>query len=146
MSTAKKKSVKAAPSMKPFQASEALFNELLRLGKTETASPGTILFSQGQPTDGVFLVLNGRVALSAGDDPVRITRIAGRASILGLPATVRDQPYSLTAEAVVLTQLCHIPAAPFRTFLQQNPTLCFEVLQIVAAELSALRDIAVYQA
>ena len=93
----------------------------------------------------MFLVLEGRVALSSGEDPVRITRIAERGSLLGLPATIRNKPYSLTAEAVTDLQLCHIVASRFCQQLAMNASLGLAVLTMLAEEISILRKLAVYE-
>ena len=99
----------------------------------------------GQESEGVFLVLEGRVALSSGEDPVRITRIAEKGSLLGLPATVRDKPYSLTAEAVTDLRVCHMLPAAFRELLATNATLGLTVVNMLAEEISILRKLAVYK-
>src|SRR5512138_2533411 len=75
----------------PFEAPANVREALLRIGEIITASPGTILFEQGKMTNGVFLLLEGRIALSSGEDPVRITRVAEKGSLLGLPATVGNK-------------------------------------------------------
>jgi hypothetical protein len=92
-----KRMPKAIPA---FQAPPAVCEELQRIGKHQTVESGTTLFERGEQNRGLFVVTSGRFALSSGDDPVRVTRIAEKGSLLGLPATVRDAPYSLTAEAV----------------------------------------------
>lgn len=131
---------------KPFMASPELCEALKSIGTILSVSSGEILFRKGDATKGVFLVLSGRVALSAGDDPVRITRIAEKGSILGLPATVRNKPYSLTAETVTECQLCRVTPEPFRELLSQNPAFGMSVIAMLAEEVSVLRKLAVYKA
>jgi CRP-like cAMP-binding protein len=133
-------------SPKPFEVSQQVSKQIVEIGKTETVSAGTILFRQGQHAKGVFLVLHGRVALSSGDDPVRITRIAEKGSLLGMPASIRDIPYSLTAEAVTNVQYCHLSVAKFRKMLSTNTALGLSVVNILAEEISVLRKLAVYKA
>jgi CRP-like cAMP-binding protein len=133
-------------SAKPFEVSTQVFKELVEIGTTESVSAGAILFRQGQHTKGVFLVLHGRVALSSGDDPVRITRVAEKGSLLGMPASIRNIPYSLTAEAVTGVQYCHLSVAKFRKLLSTNTALGLSVVNILAEEISVLRKLAVYKA
>ncbi len=133
-------------SPKPFEVTAQVSKELVEMGAIETASAGTILFRQGQHTKGVFLILSGRVALSSGDDPVRITRVAEKGSLLGMPASIRNIPYSLTAEAVTGVQYCHLSVAKFRKLLATNTALGLSVVNILADEISALRKLAVYKA
>lgn len=131
---------------KPFQVPKEVSAELVQVGTIKTAAPGTILFRQGQAPKGVFLVLEGRIALSSGEDPVRVTRVAEKGSLLGLPATVRNQPYSLTAESVSNVRVCHISTAKFRKMLSTNTELGLTVVNLLAEEISVLRRLAVYKA
>lgn len=131
--------------LKPFEASPVLCAELERIGTRQAFTAGSILFRQGEQSRGVFLVISGRVALSSGEDPTRITRIADTHSILGLPATVRNKPYSLTAEAVADGIVCHVLPARFRELLAGKPSVGAEVVTILAEELIALRRLAVYR-
>jgi len=130
---------------KAFECPGHLCDELIRIGEPGVAAPGTILFRQGKAAKGVFLLLDGRVAFSAGDDPVRITRIAEKGSLLGLPATVRNKPYSLTAEAVTHVRVCRVPATRFRKMLGENPQLGLFVIRMLAEEISVLRKLTVYR-
>ncbi len=139
----KRKKTEKTPS--PFEVSKALLAELEAIGTRKAVEAGTMLFRKGEPTRGVFVMLSGRVALSSGDDPVRITRVAERGSLLGLPATVLDNPYSLSAEAVVDSEVSVIPPARFRSFLSSNTRLGVEVVNILAEEIAVLRQLAVYQ-
>lgn len=129
----------------PFEATPEFCGELERIGTRQAFSSGSVLFRKGERPRGIFLVLEGRVALSSGDDPTRITRIAGAHSILGLPATVRDKPYSLTAEAVSEGIVCRVTPARFRKLLLGNPAIGSEVVAILAEEVIALRGLTVYR-
>ena len=134
-----------AKKSKPFECPEHVRNELIKIGRTRSVLAGTVLFRKGQDSEGVFLVLEGRVALSSGEDPVRITRIAEKGSLLGLPATVRDKPYSLTSEAVTDLRVCHVLPGAFREQLATNATLGLTVVNMLADEISILRKLAVYE-
>ncbi len=131
----------AAPFVAPFQ----VWKQLERDGAICDVNPGSFLFKRGEASKGVFVVLEGRVALSAGEDPTRIVRIAERGSLLGLPATVSGKPYSLTAEVVVQSRLALLSPARFRDLLRNNPVLGLVVVQMLAEEVSAVRKLAVYK-
>ena len=141
--------VRQKPMPKPtraFQAPPEVCEALQRIGKHLAIAPGTILFERGEQNRGLFVVAKGRFALSAGDDPVHVTRIAEKGSLLGLPATVRDAPYSLTAEAVTDCEIYVISPADFRALLTSNPTVGMAVLSILADEVFEMRRIFVFQA
>ncbi len=131
----------AAPFVAPFQ----VWKQLELEGAICDAKPGSFLFRRGEVSKGVLVVIEGRVALSAGEDPTRIVRIAERGSLLGLPATVSGKRYSLTAEVVVQSRLALLSPARFRDLLRNNPVLGLVVVQMLAEEVSAVRQLAVYK-
>jgi len=131
---------------KPFKAPESVCADILKIGRLQSVSRGSILFHKGDPPQGLFLILEGRVALSAGDDPVRVTRVAENGSLLGLPSTIRNLPYTLTAEAVTHVDVCWVSASQFREMLASNTELGLTVVTMLAEEISALRKLAVYKA
>lgn len=133
------------PQVKAFQCTAAVCEELVKNGSRKQLDPGTIIFHKGDKPKGVYLVLSGRVALSAGDDPTRITRVAGERSLLGLPATVRNRAYSLTAETVTPVEVCVISPNRFRELLREDTSLGTTVIAILAEEISVLRKLAVYK-
>src|SRR5512142_1995692 len=128
-----------------FAASPELCSELQHIGKRECVPAGALLFHKGDKNRGVFLILSGRFALSSGEDPTRITRIAEKGSLLGLPATVRNKAYSLTAEATADAEVCVISAKLFRELLSTNTLLGLTVVSMLAEEVSILRRLAVHQ-
>lgn len=130
----------------PFAASRELCTKLQGLGTRQSVAAGTILFREGDFTRGLFLVLSGRVALSAGDDPNRVTRIAEPGSVLGLPATVRNKTYSLTAEVVADAELCQVSPQQFNELLKSDAGIGCEIVTMLAEEISMLRSLAVYRA
>jgi CRP-like cAMP-binding protein len=143
-STGSKDSLKEPP-IRTFVVSPELCLQLERVGDRECVPAGSLLFRKGSRNRGIFLVLSGRFALSSGEDPTRITRIAEKGSLLGLPATVRDRAYSLTAEATTDAEVCVIPAKLFREMLSTSTSLGMTVVSMLAEEVSILRRLAVHQ-
>ena len=147
--TSSTKRARQKPMPKPtraFQAPPQVCEELQRIGKHRFLVAGTILFKRGDQPHGLSVVASGRFALSAGDDPTQVTRIAEKGSLLGLPSTVRDAPYSLTAEAVTDCDIYVISPAELRDLLTSNPTVGMAVLAILADEVFEMRRIFVFQA
>jgi CRP-like cAMP-binding protein len=124
---------------RPFEAPAEIRVLLRSIGTRETIPAKTVLFRTGDPPKGVFLVLRGKVALSAGSDQSPLTRIAGQGSLLGLPSTVGKIPYSLNAEALSNVEVCLVQAEPFRKLLASNPVLGMAIVNILSNEVSALR-------
>jgi len=65
--------------------------------------------------------------------------------LLGLPATIRQRPYSLTAEAVTDCEVCGISSERLRKALLEYPAIGLAIVEILAEEVSVLRTLAVYK-
>ncbi len=126
-----------------FQVPRNICALLDKLGATKAIPRGTVLFRTGDLPKGVFLVLKGRAVLYVGDDSGTVTRIAGKRSLLGLPSTVGNRRYTLSAEALTDVEVCHIPAMEFRETLAGNPAIGLEVIRILSDEVNVLRQIAI---
>lgn len=99
------------------------------------------LFRQGETAEGVYLVRTGEVTLSMDSlegGPILSVQ-AGAGSLLGLPALISNQVYSLTAVARAGAQVSFIARDEFTAFMQTHPPLAFKILQVLAAEVSAAR-------
>jgi CRP-like cAMP-binding protein len=125
-----------------FEAPSEICALLQSVGKRRSVPQRTILFRKGDLPKGVLLVLGGKVALSAGDDCSQLTRIGGKGSLLGLPSTVGNRRYSLTAESLTDVEVCIVPAKRFQQMLASNPVLGMAIVNILSNEVSALRRFA----
>jgi len=87
---------------------------------------GSVLFSEGQSAQGVYILCQGRVKLStcSRDGKIIILQIAEAGEVLGLSAVVSDSEYESTAEVIEPCQVNFIRKADFLRFLQQNPDAC----------------------
>src|SRR5450631_3608195 len=67
---------------------------------TGTYPRNTILFAEGKPVRGVYLLCDGRAKLSiCSDSGKRLTlRVAGPGEVLGLGAALSNTRYEITAE------------------------------------------------
>jgi CRP/FNR family cyclic AMP-dependent transcriptional regulator len=92
---------------------------------------GATLFVEGQSPRGVFILCSGRVKLStsSADGRTLILRIADQGEVLGLPATVTEKPYELTAEVIEPTQANFIPRQEFLNFLREHGEVALRVAQ-----------------
>ena len=101
---------------------------------------GTILCRQGEPSRGVYLLLQGRANLSLRAENGRsVTFRTVRAGyVLGLPGTILNRTYIFTAELIDDSQVAFVPAADVVEFLRNRGDLCFEVVQMLGRELMEL--------
>jgi len=116
-----------------FSGSSQFFDVTTR----ETSHPAeTVLFVEGQSSQGVMLIVSGRVKLStaSADGRTIIVRIAGAGEVLGLGATVVGRPCELTAETLEPTRIRIIPRGSFKQWLRAHPEMAFSVAQELAEE------------
>ena len=115
--------------------------ELEQRATTVFKRKGTILFERGEEVSGLFLIRSGRVSLALDcETSVYPPRILGPGAIAGLPATVSGNPYSLTAMVVDDAELAFVPRAAVLNCLQNNPTLCFQVMDMLSGEICDIRS------
>jgi CRP-like cAMP-binding protein len=122
----------------PFQLDAELWEKLKGLEEKGFAREGAFLFRQGDSPKGAFLLLRGSVALSTGDHLLCRNCLPG--CLLGLPATVRNKPYSLTAECLEDCEYVRISHEALVSLLESNPQFCMRVVEVLANEVGELRN------
>ena len=95
---------------------------------------GAVLFVQGQPPRGVYVLCTGRVKLTVCSQDGRslITRISTPGEVLGLAATLSGKPYYLTAETLTPSEVNFIKCDDFLRFLHEHGDACVRVAQQLA--------------
>lgn len=123
-----------------FTLREELHAPLRQVSEPKNFASGTRLFQKGDLVQGVFLIEEGRVALSLTDVPELSPRIVGAGALLGLPSTIGCRPYSLAAEALEPVKAGFIPREAFMKLLEERPDLCLAVVQGLAWEITESRE------
>ena len=101
---------------------------------------GAILFRAGEQGQGVFLIRTGRVTLKMeGCEKVYPTQILKSGAVIGLPATLSGEPYSLTAETTEDSHLDFIPQQKLLNLLSSSPELACRILCLLSEEVLQLR-------
>jgi CRP/FNR family cyclic AMP-dependent transcriptional regulator len=116
------------------------FTRSLERVSTETSFPAkAVLFMEGQRSQGVMLVISGKVKVSttSSDGRVAIVRLAGPGDLLGVSATVVGRPYELTAETLEPTKVKVIRRESFMQWLGANPEVAFRIAQGLAEKYNA---------
>jgi CRP/FNR family transcriptional regulator len=93
---------------------------------TKACPKGTMLFVEGQPSNGVYMLCRGRVKLStcSQEGRVIILEIAEAGDIIGLSAAVNGADYETTAEVLELSQVNYVKTSDLLRFLKGNPEAC----------------------
>lgn len=117
-------------------------SELLVLGNKVTKPKGTVLFRRGEPAFGVFLITKGRVGLRLGDQEEECSwnRVAGKGSIVGLPASLAAGCYSLTAVTLGESELAFLDRTTLVDLIQTNSSLSLELICLLGDEVLQTRS------
>jgi CRP-like cAMP-binding protein len=101
-----------------------------------------VLFLQGDPSVGLYILESGIVTLTMTSERaeaiVSVRAVPG--SLLGLPALVGNQPYTLTAIAESGARLSFVTRENFNALMQNDPLMALKVLQVLAAEVRSARN------
>jgi CRP/FNR family transcriptional regulator, cyclic AMP receptor protein len=103
---------------------------------------GAILFSEGEPSRGIFQLCHGSVKLSMSseDGKTVITRIVEQGEALGLSSAISGNPGRVTAETLVPSQVNFVRRDDFLRFLNTSTVASANALRQLAIECEAGAD------
>jgi CRP-like cAMP-binding protein len=130
------------PDSSAFVADPELLRALETRSTPFTCETDRLLFNQDDPATGVYIVHEGAATLTMNaKHGARIFSIpALPGSLLGLPALISDQPYSLTAIAHAGAKVSFVSRSDFFALVQADPLLSLKMLQVLAAEVRTARQ------
>ena len=114
-------------------------SDLLRVLKTRATrihcETERIFFQQGDPPAGLFVVVEGEVALSMVSRMGRtiVSVRTGRGSLVGLPGVVGGQPYTMTATAQAGATVDFVSQEEFLGFMHSESMLGMKLLEAMAS-------------
>jgi len=97
----------------------------------------TVLFAEGRPVRGVYILCDGRARLSiCSDTGKRLTlRVAGPGEVLGLVAALSNTPYEITAELLDNSQVVFVRKRELTKFLREHHEICLQVVHMLSQDL-----------
>ena len=103
---------------------------------------GRILFTEGEPVRGVYILRSGRAAISISSTEGRIVllRLAQAGDVLGLNSVLRNRSYDTTVKAIEPCRTDFISRVELIEFMQQSPAGAYAILRILGQELTELTD------
>jgi CRP/FNR family transcriptional regulator len=108
--------------------------------KTVSSYPkGAILFAEGRPSRGIFVLCEGRAKLSICSEQGKrmMLRVAGPGEVLGLGATLSGTAYELSCELIDESQVVFIKRKDLLRFLRDHRQVCMTVVNILSQDLHA---------
>jgi CRP/FNR family transcriptional regulator, cyclic AMP receptor protein len=121
--------------------SNLVVERLEAVGRPVSHRDGAVLFDQGQPGEGAYVLKSGSTRLSLLDNagtPVW-SRVVKSGSILGLPSTLGHTSYSLRATAVGQVEVVFVSQPKLEELMRQDTTVGTALLKVVSEELVDLR-------
>ena len=103
---------------------------------------GTVLFREGSPAHGIFVLCEGRAKLSVCSESGRhlILRIAGPGEVLGLSASLSGGPNEVTAETMDNAKVAVVKRKDLLRFLRDHREACLQVVNLLSQDLHTAYD------
>jgi CRP/FNR family transcriptional regulator len=101
-----------------------------------------VLFREGQPAKGVFVLCEGRAKLSVcSESGKRLTlHIAVPGEVLGLSAALSGGPYEVSAELLDNAQVAMVKRKDLLGFLREHREACLHVVDLLSQDLHIAYD------
>lgn len=124
-----------------FVADCKLMQALERRSTSVSYLNGGMLFKQGEPPKGLYILKRGVASLvMKAEDNTEILRLTvGPGSVLGVPAVVTKEPFTLGARASAGSEVGFVDLNDFEELMRSDPSLFPLVLAVLAAEVRSGR-------
>ena len=101
----------------------------------QTCHPGYVFFREGDPHDGMYVVLSGEVELTMGG---RKLDTVGAGGVFGEIALIEEGNRMATAVAVTDCRFVFVDEKRFAFLVQQTPYFAIEVMRLLVARIRKL--------
>jgi CRP/FNR family transcriptional regulator, cyclic AMP receptor protein len=124
----------------PSKLSPELLQALRGIKTVRQFPKGALLFQQGFPVKGVYLVESGevRILLPTGQRQKQLLEVAGPGALLGLSDSMSGENYRVTAEAGAQTIAGFNPRQDFLELLRAHGDFCVLVVRLLSEDLHGL--------
>ena len=109
---------------------------LQRIKLTAAYPAGTMIYVQGQPARGLYILCKGRVKLQTtnSDGRTLILKIAQQGEGLGLDSVLTGRPYEMTAEVLQPSQIAFVARDDFMKFMAKHGDACLHFARHLGQE------------
>jgi len=124
----------------PGKLSTELMQALRENKSSQRFAVGALLFLEGTPATGIFLVETGevRILLPTGREQRQLLEVAGPGTLLGLSEAMNGEPHRITAIAGDGTTVIYTPREEFLALLQRQGEFSMEIARLLSEDLHAL--------
>lgn len=114
-----------------------IFELLRNEPDVRTFDAGAIIFSEGDPGDAMYAVIDGEVEIRKHD---KVLEVVGAGGVFGEMALVDQQPRSATAAARTSCRVVAVGQRRFTILVQQTPYFALQVMHVLAERLRRNSD------
>ena len=109
---------------------------LERIKFTAMYPKGSLLFVEGEPARGVFVLCSGKVKLTTSSSEGRtlIVRIAGPGELLGASAVLLQKTYEMSVETIEPCQINFVRAEEFMAWIQNDRSAMMSVARQLSGD------------
>jgi CRP-like cAMP-binding protein len=124
-----------------FVGEQTLVSVLKDRSTTLDCSNDKVLFRQDEKPEGLYIVHEGDVSLTMRSPlgELVMDMPAQPGSLLGLPALVGGEAYSLSATAQGGAHVSFVPREEFSRMMLEEPAIAVMILRVLAAEVRTAR-------
>jgi CRP/FNR family transcriptional regulator len=103
---------------------------------------GRVLFTEGEPVRGVYILRSGRaiVSIVSSEGRVVLLRMAQAGDVLGLNSVLRDATYDTTVKTLEPCRTDFISRVELIDLMQHSSAGAYAILRILSQELTELTD------
>ena len=117
--------------------SAAEFEAIAAILETREIAAGSELFREGEPGDGLFLVVAGEIdVVKRGPRGERSLARLGAGGVLGEMSLITSDARSATGRATLDTRVLRLPAQRFRALLEGGSTAALKIAAAIAEVLA----------
>ncbi len=110
---------------------------LLEIGRERSFAKGEMIFFEGDPGNGFFVVISGKVKVFkvAPSGKEQILHVFGKGDIFGEVPVFYGNPFPASAEALVDVQVMFFPRQEFIHLIEKNTSIALGMLAVLAKKL-----------
>lgn len=98
---------------------------------------GSILFAEGRPPRGIYLLCDGRAKLTVCSESGKrlLVRVIGPGECIGLGAAISGTNYEVNCELLDTSHVAFIRRKDLVPFLREYPEICMKIVQKLSSDL-----------
>ena len=106
------------------------FAPIAALANRRNYQAGQTVLKEGDPGDGIYVILQGKVQVAVGEGLQRILTVMGDGDYFGEMAVLDSEPRSASVMAIEDTEVFFIPREPLLEMLGKSPRLALTLVRL----------------